>query len=108
MTLHRRLEKLEGKRRATASGPSVVFLCSGESGEPLVALLIGGGSLTREDGETVEAFTARANSGVASAIFLPNNGRDALATGKAPCWATGALVVKALQEKHAKTGLPHV
>lgn len=101
MTLHKRLAKLEGKRGAAALGPSVIFLCEAETGEPLAAMLVGGGTLTREDGETVEAFTARANAGGACAVFLPDNGRDALATGKAPRWATGALVGKALREKHA-------
>lgn len=101
MTLHKRLAKLEGKRGAAARGPSVIFLCEAETGEPLAAMQVGGGTLTREDGETVEAFTARANAGAACAVFLPDNGRDALATGKAPRWATGALVVKALREKHA-------
>lgn len=101
MTLGRRLERLESKRGTTARGPSVIFFCDPETGEPLAAMLMGGGTLTREDGETVEAFTARANAGAACAVFLPDKGRDALATGKAPRWATGALVVKALQEKHA-------
>ncbi len=101
MTLRRRLDRLEGKRCAAARGPSVIFLCSGESGEPLAAMLMGGGRLTREDGETVEAFTARADAGGAGAVFLPDNGRDALATGKALRWASGALAEKALREKHA-------
>ena len=101
MTLGRRLSRLEGKRGAAAVGPSVIFLCEAESGEPLAAMLMGGGTLTREDGEPVEAFTARANAGGAGAVFLPDNGRDALATGKAPRWASGALVEKALREKHA-------
>jgi hypothetical protein len=61
-TLRRRLERLEGKRGAAVRGPSVIFLCSGETGEPLAAMLMGGGTLTREDGETVEAFTARAEA----------------------------------------------
>lgn len=100
-TLRTRLDRLEGRRGTAARGPAVVFLCSGETGEPLAALLMGGGTLTREDGETVEAFTARADTGGAGAVFLPDNGRDALATGKAPRWASGALVEKALREKHA-------
>ena len=83
MTLRKRLDRLEGKRGTAALGPSVVFLCEAETGEPLAAMLMGGGSLTREDGETAEAFTARAEAGAAAAVFLPDNGRDALATGKA-------------------------
>ena len=101
MTLRKRLDRLEGKRGTAALGPSVIFFCSGETGEPLAAILMGGGSLTREDGETAEAFTARAEAGAAGAVYLPDNGRDALATGKAPRWASGALVEKALHEKHA-------
>ena len=101
MNLRRQLDRLEGKRGTAACGPSVIFLCSGETGEPLAAMLMGGGSLTREDGETVEGFNARADAGGAGAVFLPDNGRDALATGKAPRWASGALVEKALREKHA-------
>ncbi len=62
MTLRKRLDRLEGKRGTAALGPSVIFLCSGETAEPLAAMLMGGGSLTREDGETAEAFTARADA----------------------------------------------
>lgn len=49
----------------------------------MAAMLMGGGNLTREDGETVEAFAARADVGAAGAVFLPDNGRDALVTDKA-------------------------
>ena len=101
MTLRARLDRLEGKRGTAARGPSVIFLCAAGTSEPLAAMLIGGVSLTREDGETAEAFTARANAGGAGAVFLPDNGRDALATGKALRWASGALAEKALPEKHA-------
>jgi hypothetical protein len=100
-TLRARLDRLESKRGAGACGPSVIFLCDPETGEPLAAMLMGGGNLTRDDGETVDAFTARAQAGAASAVFLPDNGREALATGNAPRWAYGALVQKALREKHA-------
>lgn len=75
MTLRRRLDKLEGKRGGAGAAPSVVFICEAETGEPLAAMLMGGGSLTRENGETVDAFTARAVSGGADAVFLPDNGR---------------------------------
>ncbi|MBU2587342.1 MAG: hypothetical protein KJ872_04435 [Alphaproteobacteria bacterium] len=61
---------------------------------------MGGGSIRREPDETREAFEARASAGAPVAIHLPDNGRDALATGKAPQWAQSALVMKALREKH--------
>jgi hypothetical protein len=101
-TLQKRLDRLESKRGAAVVVPSVIFICDAETGEPGWAMLMGGGGLTREDGETVEAFMARANESGAGSVFLPDNGRDALATGKAPRWASGALVEKALQEKHAR------
>ncbi len=101
MTLRLRLDKLEGKRGTAALAPSVVFLCCAESGEPLATMRMGGGSLPREDGETAKAFAARAEAGAACAVFLPDNGRDALATGKAPRWASGTLLQKALRGKHA-------
>jgi len=62
MTLRKRIDRLEGKRGTAALGPSVIFLCSGETCEPLAAMLMGGGNLTREDSETAEAFTARAEA----------------------------------------------
>jgi len=81
----KRLDRLEAPRGGDAvAGPSVIFFCSGETGEPLAAMLKGGESLTREGGETADAFTARAEAGAAGAVFLPDNGRDALATGKPP------------------------
>lgn len=63
MTLRKRIDRLEGKRGKAALGPFVIFLCSGETCEPLAAMLIGGGNLTREDSETAEAFAARAEAG---------------------------------------------
>ncbi|MBR3369801.1 MAG: hypothetical protein IKG52_04145 [Rhodobacteraceae bacterium] len=101
MTLRKRLGRLEGKRGTAAPGPSLVFLCEAETREPLAAMLMGGGSLTREDGETVEAFTAQAEAGADWAVFFPDNGRDGLATDKSPRWASGALVEKALRARHA-------
>lgn len=59
--MRRRLDKLEGKRGGMALGPSVIFLCAAGNGEPLTALLTGGGAPDRESGETAEAFTARAS-----------------------------------------------
>lgn len=61
-TLRTRLERLEGRRWAVGAGPSLIILCSGETGEPMGALLMGGETLTREAGETAEAFTARAEA----------------------------------------------
>lgn len=101
MNLRKRLDRIEAKRGAHApAGPSVIFLCDGATGEPLGAIIMGGGSIRREPDETREAFEARASAGAPVAIHLPDNGRDALATGKAPQWAQGALVMKALREKH--------
>ena len=37
--------------------------------------------LAREPGETADAFTARASAGPSGAVYLPDNGCDALATG---------------------------
>ena len=106
MTLRKRIDRLDGKRGTAALGPSLIFLCSGETSEPLAALLMSDESLTREDGETAESFTAQAETGGAGAVCLPDNGCDALATGKAPRWACGALAEKALREKHAPNEPP--
>lgn len=62
MTLRRRIERLEGKRGVAGAGPSVIFICDAVTGEPGAALLVGGGGLTREAGESVEAFMARAEA----------------------------------------------
>lgn len=58
-TLKTRLDRLEGRRSGAGRGPAVVFLCEAGSGEPVAALLKGGGGATRKPGETVDAFTAR-------------------------------------------------
>lgn len=64
MTLAKRLARLEAKRGKSAGNrPSVIFLCDGETGEPMSALIIGGGSISREPDETREAFEARATAG---------------------------------------------
>ena len=76
MTVERRLSRLEAKR---------------------------GGGLVREPGKTADAFTARASDGVSGAVYLPDNGRDALATGKAPAWVKSELTLRALREQHADT-----
>lgn len=61
-TLQKRLDRLEGKRGAAGAGPSVILLCDALTGEPGGALLMGGRGLTREAGESAEAFTARAKA----------------------------------------------
>lgn len=105
MTLARRLARLEAERGNGASdGPSVVFLCDAATGEPLSVLVMGGGSIAREPDETREAFEARAMAGAPAAIHLPANGRDALATGKAPNWARSELIMRALRQKHGDNG----
>lgn len=104
MTLSKRLARLEAERGDGAGEmPSVIFLCD-ETGEPMSALIIGAGSISREPDETPEAFEARATAGTPAAIHLPENGRDALATGEAPQWAQGALAMRALRQKHGKPG----
>jgi hypothetical protein len=64
MTLRRRLERIEGKRGRTPEGPSVIFICVAETGEPENAILVGGGGLTREPGESADAFRARAHAAI--------------------------------------------
>lgn len=61
-TLRRRLYRLEGKRDAVSAGPYIILLCDAITGEPGAALLRGGGGLTREAGETSEAFIARVSA----------------------------------------------
>ncbi len=66
-----------------------------------VTMALGGDATkTRNDGEPLDAFTARASPGASGAVCLPHNGRDAIATGKAPDWAQSALVTRHLREKH--------
>jgi hypothetical protein len=60
--LQTRLERLEGKQSSNDAGPSVIMICDALTGEPGGALVLGGGGLTREAGETAEAFTARAEA----------------------------------------------
>ena len=100
MTLRQRIDRLQGKRGKATTGPSVILLCDGRSGEPMTALLIGKDNITRKAGETAEAFTARATGEAEAAMHLPDNGRDALATGKAPQWSRGKLVMQYLRAKH--------
>lgn len=61
MTLGKRLARLEAERgNGAGKGPSVIFICDGETGEPMSALIIGGDTILREPDETREAFEARA------------------------------------------------
>jgi len=84
MTLLKRLSRLEAELCGGAETlPTVVFLCD-ETGDPGGAIIIGGSSIAREPDETREAFEARVTAGAQTANNLPDNGRDALATGKAP------------------------
>lgn len=62
MTLSRRLERIEHKIAQNAcSGPLVIVVCSAETDEPNFALIIGGGAIRRDTGETPEDFYARAD-----------------------------------------------
>jgi hypothetical protein len=72
---------MEAKHGGAGDGPNVIFLCDATTGESGAALLMGSGGLVREAGETADAFTARASAGPSGAVYLPDNGRDALATG---------------------------
>ena len=69
-TLRTRLDRLEAKRGGADTGPMVIFLCDATTGEPGAALLMGGGGLMREPGETADAFTARASDGVSGAVYF--------------------------------------
>jgi len=101
MTLRKRIDRLAAKAGAdSCAEPHVVFLCEA-GGETRVALLKGGGTLSREPDETEAAFMARASDGTTGAVFLPDNTRDALASGNAPRWAQSELVIRALRAKHA-------
>ena len=101
MTIRTRIKRLEAKRaQSMPEGPMVVFLCGTETGEPISAIIIGGGSISREPGESREAFEAIIMAGGPTALSLPERGRDALATGKAPSWARGELLINALAEKY--------
>ena len=72
MTLSKRLARLEAERGNGAGDmPSVIFLCDGATGEPMSALIIGGGSISREPEEMREAFEARAIAGAPAAHHLP-------------------------------------
>jgi len=69
-TLRTRLDRLEAKHGGADAGPNVIFLCDATTGEPGAALVMGGGGLVRESGETADAFTARASDGVSGAVYF--------------------------------------
>ena len=69
-TLRTRLHRLEAKRGGAGDGPAVLFLCDATTGESGAALLMGGGGLVRETGETADAFETRAEAGAAKPIRL--------------------------------------
>jgi hypothetical protein len=58
MTLRQRIGKLEAAC-PPVEWPRVIYIC-GPDGEPGGALIVGGGCLEREGGESAEAFRARA------------------------------------------------
>lgn len=61
MSLTHRVARLEGKTTPPPiDGPRVIFICDGETGEPMAAMIMGGGNLTRGPDETPEEFQARA------------------------------------------------
>lgn len=75
MTLSKRLARLESQQgKGAGRGPSVIFICSGKDGEPGFAFFVGGGSISREPDETVEAFEARAINKASTASRLSDNG----------------------------------
>ena len=69
-TLQTRLDRLEAKRGGADDGPTVIFLCDATTDEPGAALLMRGGGLERETGETAYAFETRAEAGAAKLIRL--------------------------------------
>jgi hypothetical protein len=64
MTLRRRIGKL-GAARTPVEWPRAIYVC-GPDGDPRGALIVGGESLERKDGESAEAFRARAVLAVAA------------------------------------------
>ena len=68
--LRTRLDRLEAKRGGAGAGPTVIYFCDPTTGEPGGALLMGGGGLLRETGETADAFETRAEVGAAKLIRL--------------------------------------
>lgn len=73
-TLRTRLDRLEGKRGGADGGPAVIFLCE-SGGEARAALVMGGGTLSREPDESDADFMARASQAASVAVRLPENRR---------------------------------
>ena len=70
MTRQARIARLEAKHGGAGDGPTVIYICDATTGEPGAALLMGGGGLAREPGETADAFTARASAGPSGAVYF--------------------------------------
>jgi hypothetical protein len=66
VTLHKRLARLEAQRGGAVAGPSIIFFRDGATGETSAALVIGGRNLSREVGETPDAFELRAMAEIPS------------------------------------------
>jgi hypothetical protein len=58
VTLRRRIGKLEATR-PPVEWPRAIYICAPD-GDPCGALIVGGGSIEREGGESAAAFEARA------------------------------------------------
>lgn len=77
MTLRKRIDRLDRgnvPRPEPAQQIVVLGICP-ETREAVFASIMGGGSLTRRDGETETDFRARVSQGAAATVFLPDNGR---------------------------------
>jgi len=70
MTLHKRLARMEAKRGPYREAVTVNYFCDATMGEPGAALLMGGGGLVRETGETADSFETRAEAGAAKVFRL--------------------------------------
>lgn len=81
MTLKKRINRLTNGTGGGANLPSFVFLCEAY-GEAHVALVRGGGSVSREPHETEPSFKIRVFNCAAS-VVLAINGGDTQPTRKA-------------------------
>jgi len=68
MTLRNRLARMEAKRGHYSEAVTVIYFCDPTTGEPGAALLMDGGGLVREPGETADAFAARAEAGATKLV----------------------------------------
>jgi hypothetical protein len=59
MKLRQRLRRLESKRGGPDTGPEIIYLCDGNTGEPNSAIFKGGGGLDRKADESVNSFRER-------------------------------------------------